>query len=232
NKDSYISKAIFKVTNGKVKKLEDLESWADDQRFDISTRLNPINTEGMLSLDPKATIQYIINSLVRDCSILERTHFKIYVDEFELLTKNQQRLINSYRKESKAKIGRNVAYKLYAKPTLETLSDQPLQEPDDYRTAVLDDLIKNDFALYASEIFLLSMKTAGFEFEDIDIDPFLMGDRSKIDFRCEQNYRNRLLNATKRLFPTKKISDFSKDLSTTAWLRKKIDSILKEIGRT
>lgn len=232
HKDSYTSKAIFKVTNGEVKKLEDLESWADDQRFDISTRLNPINTEGMLSLDPKATIQYVVNSLVRDCNLLERTHFKIYVDEFELLTKNQQRLINSYRKESRAIIGWNVAYKLYAKPTFETLSDQPLQEPDDYRTAVLDDLIKNDFALYASEIFLLSMKTAGFEFKDLDIDPILMGDRSKIEFRCEPNYRDRLLNATKRLFPTKKVSDFSEDLSSTAWLRKKIDSILKEIDRT
>jgi hypothetical protein len=219
------------VSKSKIENIEQMFQWVDDQRFDLSTRLNPINLDGMLSLDPKETLSYLIKSLERDCQIFSNTQFKVFVDEFELLNISQQRLINSYRKESKAKVSWNVAYKLHAKPTPETLSDQPLQEPDDFRTQVLDNLIKENFELYAAEIFLLSIKAAGIECPESSISSSFLGDRGRVKERLAQKYRDNTLAAIKSLFPTPSVKDLSSKYLNKDWLQKKLAEIIKSEGR-
>ncbi|MBL4797317.1 MAG: hypothetical protein JKY50_07880 [Oleispira sp.] len=230
--DSNILRALKNISNNEIESLEQVERWIDDQRFDLSTRLNPINIDGMLSLDPKTTLNYLINNFERDCPVFKNTRFKIFIDEFELLNESQQIQINSYRKDSKAKISWNVAYKLHAKTTRETRSNQPLQEPDDFITEVLDDLIKDNFALYAAEIFLLSVKSAGIDCSSVNVNAQDLGDRNKILDRENLKYREKVLGAIKKLLPTPKVKELSSDAYlSSSWLRKKVKDIVDNEGR-
>lgn len=231
SKDSYTLKALKNVTGDSIVTFDDIATWVDDQRFDMSRRLNPINTNDMLSLDPKSTLSYLISNLERDCALFKNTHFKVFIDEFELLNENQQQIINSFRKESKAKLSWNVAYKLHAEISPETTSNQILQEPDDYSKANLDSLIKENFDLYAAEIFLLSISTAGIDCTSSGINPALLGSRERISERQTSEYKETVLSSVKKLLPTPSIKDLSKKLfNNDSWLKRKVTEVIEREG--
>lgn len=226
--DCKLFNAFRKIADSEVKGFDSLSDWIDEQKFELSSRLNPLDVEGMLGLNPKDTLEYLIKCLEKDCPIFSNTHFKVFIDEFELLEKTQQRIINGYRKGSSAKLNWNVAYKLYSKISIETKSNQPLQEPDDYKIEVLDDLVSEDFSLYASEIFLLSVQSSGIDCSNIGIDPVILGDREKVSIRKEDKYRGKVIGAMKKLLPQPtKVQLSGKDYLNQSWLKKKIENIVK-----
>jgi hypothetical protein len=226
--DCKLLDAFRKITNREVKDIDSLSDWIDEQKFELSSRLNPLCIEGMLGLNPKDTLVYLIKCLEKDCPIFSDTHFKVFVDEFELLEQDQQRIINGYRKGSSAKLNWNVAYKLYSKVSIDTKSNQPLQEPDDYKIEVLDDLISKDFSLYASEIFLLSVQSSGVDCSNIGIDPEILGDREKISIRKGDEYRSKIIGAMKKLLPKPDKSQLSSEgFLNQSWLKRKVENIVK-----
>ncbi|WP_201630002.1 hypothetical protein [Psychrobacter maritimus] len=218
-------KAISKVTKQKITTLEYLEEWINEYKYEVSTRINPINTTNLLSPQPKPMLSFLLSSLKKSSSFFQDTNFKVYIDEFELLNVDQQKLINTYRKESNKDINWNVAYKFNSKPTRETTSDQWLQSPDDYREENLDKLIENDYRIYAAEIFILSLQNAGLTCNSIKLNPEFLGDRTKINIRKEQGYKKAVINIISKILPTPSISE----LSEKCLLNNSIQTKLKDV---
>ena len=229
NSNGAFWKAISNVTKEKIDALEDLQSWVLDYKYELSTRLNPMNIEGLLSIDPKQMLDYLLRTLKLDCELLAATTFKIFVDEFELLTIEQQKVINTYRKESNSQLNWNVAYKLNAKPTNETTSDQWLQSPDDYTEENLDSFIESDYKIFAAEIFVLALQNAGLKCLEADLTPDFLGNKSNIEFRKSKEYQNKVLAVVNGILPTPQIKELSSFCISNTSVKNKIQKLLESL---
>ncbi len=230
NQNGNFWRAITKVTNSDIKDIQSLNNWIRDYKYLVSTRLNPINTDGLLSFEPKQMLIYLTEALREDYSSFKHTAFKVFVDEFELLNLEQQKLINTYRKESGKLLSWNVAYKLNAKPSKETTSDQWLQSPDDYQEQNLDDFIKEDYKIFAAEIFLLTLQNSGLSCDLPELAPDFLGNRDHIKLRREKSYQDKILEIINRILPTPSIRQLSELCYSHKGVRSKINSALNNLS--
>lgn len=229
DKNGKFWKCISTVTKENIKSMEELYSWISDYEYEISTRLNPLNTTGLLAIQPKHMLQYIIEALRIDYKRFKLTTFKVFIDEFELLNVDQQKLINTYRKESNQKLSWNVAYKLNAKPCRETTSDQWLQSPDDYVEENLDEYIDSDYSIFAAEIFILTLQNAGLKCRSKNLTPDFLGARENIEFRQTKEYQNEVYSIIKTLLPMPPIKELSEKCLSFNTIKTKLNTLLKEI---
>jgi hypothetical protein len=223
-------KSVSKVTNSDIYNIDDLNSWVMDYKYEISTRINPVNLDGILSIEPKQMLVYLTDALRLDYEKFENTTFKIFIDEFELLNLEQQRVINTYRKESNQQLNWNVAYKLNAKPTNETTSDQWLQSPDDYVEENLDNYIKSHYRIFAAEIFILTLQNAGLECNIPQLTPEFLGDRNNIEPRKEKSYQESVLSVINDILPTPAIKELSDICFANSSVKTKLAAVLKSLN--
>ena len=209
NKKGNFWRSISKVTGFYISTIDELKIWVMDYKYDVSTRLNPVNVIGLLSIEPKQMLAYLTDSLRRDYDKFKLTTFKVFIDEFELLNIEQQKLINTYRKESSRLLNWNVAYKLNSKPTNETTSDQWLQSPDDYVEESLDEYIEDDYRIFAAEIFLLTLQNAGLESQSSYLTPSFLGNREMIANRKKKEYQDGVISAIRKILPNPSIKELS-----------------------
>lgn len=200
---------VSTVTSHSITDLGELREWVSDKRYELSTRLNPVNTDSLISIEPRAMMDYLIGALRKDCSKFKHTIIKIFVDEFELLTCQQQKIINTYRKESHRNLNWNVAYKANASPTRETTSNQHLQLPDDFREENIDSLIDTEYETYAAEIFLLTLQNAGLSSQELEFEPAFLGERINLEKRTDNNYKKKVAHLVNSILPTPSISELS-----------------------
>lgn len=230
NKNNNFWNRASKITKSEINNTKSLFDWIDDYKYELSTRLNPINTEGLLSIQPNSMLKYLTDALRKDYRPLEGTVFKIFVDEFELLTPEQQKIINTYRKESTGILTWNVAYKANAKPSKKTNSDQWLQSPDDFREVNIDDLMKDDYKIFAAEIFILTLQNAGLNCDIEQLSPLYLGARENIKFRRMPFYRKSVLDIVSKILPSPSIKELSNDCIKINSVKTILKNILEEIG--
>lgn len=214
--------SLSKVAQIQLDSISALDQWIMDYEYHVSTRLNPLNSEGLLSIDPKYLLNYLTDALRKDYKKLEKTSFKIFVDEFELLSPDQQRVINTYRKESNQLLNWNVAYKLNSTPTKETTSDQWLQSPDDYSEENLDAYIAESYELFAAEIFILTLQNAGLGCHATELTPEFLGDRNNIFRRREQEYKDNVFRLVKNLMPYPSVNELTEICFKTSSVQTKL----------
>lgn len=219
--------AVSKITRTEIQTLKDLESWINTVRYDLSVCLNPFNIEQLTPIEPKEALNFMVRALKIDCKLFKNTIFRIYVDEFELLSEYQQKIINTYRKESNYAVSWNVAYKKNAKPTSKTTSDQWLQQPDDYRAYDIDSLLKDDFKIFAAEVFLLTLKNSGLRLEGDNITESFLGDKNNIKFRKSKEYESKIIGMLERIFPTPSIKSLSEYCLGKDYIKNEIIKHLK-----
>ncbi len=227
-KGGMLYEALSLVTKESVTSLDDIENIVSRWKYEVSTRLNPVNTEGLLSIEPMEMMVFLLEALRKDCQLFSSTSFKIFVDEFELLNNYQQKVINTYRKESKKLINWNVAYKKNAKPTPETISDQWLQKPDDYREIDLDEMIRGDFKIFAAEILILSFQSVGLDCLPGTFNAQFLGERRNIDSRRKSEYRSEILRLIERILPTPSIKQLSELCLSKSSVSNEVKRILSE----
>jgi len=222
--------SVSKVTASSVEDIASLNAWIMDYKYEISTRLNPVNLDGILSIEPKQMLVYLTNALRLDYHRFNRTTFKVFIDEFELLTKEQQQVINTYRKESNQQLNWNVAYKLNSKPTNETTSDQWLQSPDDYSEENLDVHIESNYKIFAAEIFILTLQNAGLNCDMPQLTPEFLGDRDNIEERKSKKYQENVLSLINKILPTPSIKQLSSICMVNKSVKNKLSSLLDSLG--
>ncbi|RPA64105.1 hypothetical protein EGC86_02200 [Shewanella frigidimarina] len=221
---------VAKVTNSTINDINELNSWIMDYKYEISTRLNPVNLDGILSIEPKQMLAYLTDALRLDYDKFSDTTFKVFIDEFELLNIEQQQVVNTYRKESNKLLNWNVAYKLNSKPTNETTCDQWLQSPDDYVEENLDNYIEGYFKIYAAEIFILTLQNAGLTCKVPQLTPGFLGDRKNIEARKEKSYQDKVISVIENILPTPSIKSLSEICITNNSVKNKLLTILKSLN--
>lgn len=219
-------RSVSHVTKIPITNIELLNNWIMDYQYEISTRLNPVHLDGLLSIEPKQMLQYLTNSLRLDYGKFSTTTFKVFIDEFELLNMEQQKLINTYRKESNQLLSWNVAYKLNSRPTTETTSDQWLQSPDDYVEENLDKHIESDYKIFAAEIFILTLQNAGLKCKTSELTPEFLGQRDNINYRRRKEYQDRVIAIVQKLLPTPQVAQLSKICLSKNSVRNKLDQVV------
>jgi len=220
-------RSLSKVTKSNITSIDLFIAWIKDYKYEVSTRLNPINVKGLLSIEPKQMLIYLTDALRSDYDKFSLTTFKVFVDEFELLNVEQQKIINTYRKESNKSLNWNVAYKLNAQPTNATISDQWLQSPDDYEEENLDEYILSDYRIFAAEIFILSLQNAGLKCGVSRLTPKFLGDRKNIGVRKTKGYKDEVFSVMHNILPTPSISELSELCLANNGVKNKLSTVLK-----
>ena len=79
NKRTFWSR-ISRVTATDISDLKTLNTWLMDYKYEISTRLNPVNLDGILSIEPKQMLVYLTDALRLDFDKFENnTNFSVVV---------------------------------------------------------------------------------------------------------------------------------------------------------
>ncbi|CAI4152337.1 conserved hypothetical protein [Alteromonas macleodii] len=230
NASGYFWKAISKVTKTDIATVNQLSDWLTDYEYEISTRLNPLDTENLLSFEPKSLLRYLIENLRKDYPRFRKTVFKVFVDEFELLNEEQQKIINTFRKESNKLLNWNVAYKLNAKPSIETTTNQWLQAPDDYQEENLDMFIESNYRIFAAEIFLLTLQNAGLTCGMNEITPHFLGNRENIRLRKQKKYQANVIAIVESILPQPSVKELSTIAFKTNSVQNKLTSLFKQLN--
>lgn len=89
--------------------------WVKKQLYIAETAIQGPDTNQLIKIAPSAVLKLLVPILQRDCKRLNGVRFAVYVDEFENLSEQQQKIINGYRKGSDATLTWNVAHKRFAK---------------------------------------------------------------------------------------------------------------------
>ena len=228
-KESNFIRRLRNVLKKDIESLSEISNLLSDLKYELATRINPINTEDLVTFDVQKMMEYLVDALITDVSHFKGTKFKIFVDEFELLSKYQQKFINTCRKESSKNLNWNVAFKANARPTKQTLSDQWLQTPDDFRAEDLDQRISTDYKIFAAEVFLLTLQNAGLK-TSAKISPEFLGDRKNIIQRRKSDYQEKTLNLVKNILPSPTISELSELAMNSKAVKNKVSDAVTSIG--
>lgn len=118
----------------------------DEISFLSTTLDDAAENNSLINMNAGLMIREFIRK-IRKINIFSNSSFKIYIDEFENLTFDQQSYINGLRKHSDNVLSWNVAYKAYANTSslvaVNEHDGEKLQQPNDFRELNLDSVLSN-----------------------------------------------------------------------------------------
>lgn len=131
-----------------------------------------LNSKEFNGISPSLFFPELFKKL-KKIKIFNTSSFKIYIDEFENLTFNQQSFVNGLRKHSTSFVSWNVAYKAYAETStlvaLNSKNGEKLQQPNDYKEVNLDQVFNNedvaDIQSFFAKILMVSLFNSEFKDE-------------------------------------------------------------------
>ena len=178
-----------------------------------------------------------IVSLIDECRSaipsLKDAAFFVYLDEYENLLEYQQRMINTCLKHSEIPLIFNLAMKRNAFVTEQTVGVESITNVQDYREFDIEDYLEDDFGVFAAEVLLLTLHTAGWE---VPIDTDLLRDPDQLQMRREAAYRQAVLNFARKLYPGRSTEELASDVfdskMTRSKLTEKVEQALKQRGNT
>ncbi|MGB0834817.1 MAG: hypothetical protein ACPGR2_09890 [Psychrobium sp.] len=177
--------------------------------------------------DTRTLIDSII-SIVRAFSPeFKETEFNLYVDEFENLTKEQQRLLNSWIKHGRHKLVISAAYKKYGDVSRNTTGSELLVIRNDYRKIDLEDFSEDEFYHFSAEILLLKL---GNLYPDLPIAEYkdLLCQENHLDSRKGAKYKKTVLDFARSFLPSKSYAEVAELILKDATLRKRlVDFLIK-----
>lgn len=198
----------------------DLFKHCDGLLYKLQNWLHNTSVAETLIIDGKASLHYMIKSIVAE-EILEETTFHIFIDEFENLTTDQQNIINSWMKHGEKPLIYSIAYKKYAEVSNHTSGNEKTQRRNDHRIIdIVDDIYAKDkksFKVFASEI--IANKLAIF-LENKDI--LELSDRENLTKRRTDKYKDKMLSITKEIFPENNYSQIAQEMIIDKTIRAKI----------
>ncbi|MBO2639339.1 hypothetical protein I6M42_22205 [Shewanella algae] len=145
------------------KELIQLESDIKGCLYRLTNWINLPNTEiPPYNLTLKSVISLVSDTIRKIDISFEETTFHILIDEFENLSKGQQKIINTYLKHSDKALIFSVAYKKNAKVSNETLSQEKIVDRNDFRRIDLESIYLNElnpksYEVLAAEILALKI---------------------------------------------------------------------------
>ena len=147
-------------------------------------------------------------SCIKNCiGELGHSVFDVYIDEYENLLDYQSRIINTWIKHSEIPLIFNVAMKKNAMRITETIGNEGIVDVNDYRKISLDKLVEENFAAFASEIFLLRLQRNGYQDMPVAEEKLFSCSDVVLAERNSEEYTKTIKYAIRSLFPSMTTKD-------------------------
>lgn len=199
-----------------------LTQWVNYRKGEI-----PINLTG------KELLALLISEL-QDKGYFKDKIFHIFIDEFENLHHDQQKIINTWMKHGQNPLLFSVAFKKYSNISDETLGSEYLQHREDFRYIdIIEDVYERDqnsFSIVASEILISKLQ------ENLKLEKFIntdeLSDANFIEKRQSENYQKKILGMARSIFPVNSYDDIAREIISDKTLfdrlKKNVATRLKE----
>jgi hypothetical protein len=195
---------------------------------------NPRTVSPPTFLPGREFVEALVREIIEKVKVLSESVFFIYIDEYENLRDEQQRLINTYIKHSEPPLIFNIATKRNGMRTNATVGAEKITEIADFRTYDLDSMLETtDFDQFAAEVLFFRFATMGGA-KEVPISVEQLRDPAALPARRSATYRSSVINAAKKIFPgltEPELASYAMgDESISRLLEKKINKAIKNRG--
>lgn len=223
----------LKLSN--VQPMVEIEDSLRDCLFEICNWINlPAISPPPFNLDLKITLLLLIERFSKISKLINNSSYHIFIDEFENLTFEQQKVINTWLKHGQNPLIFSVAYKKHAEVSRETKSQERIVERDDFRTIDLEQLYfdesnPSNYELLAAEVATLKL-VEYFNLDTIKDVIKLYSDEGTLIARKNKEYQDKVRNFVCPLFPSESNSNIAREIINTQSLKEKLISSLINEG--
>ncbi len=188
---------------------------------------NPIK-DFRFYLDGKATIEYIIQ-IWKDNNFFKKTTFHIFIDEFENLREEHQKIINTWMKHGASPLIFSIAYKKHAYVSDNTTSKEHTQRRNDHRIIdLVDDVYAktdDDFKLLSAEIIASKIQEYDSQYKIVDKDKISL--EEEVEHRRSIEYKNKIINFVNSIFPSLRYGEIAALVMSDKTLKNKLIKNIK-----
>lgn len=170
----------------------------------VSSWINNIDAfEKPIFLPAQHFLTTLIATLQEQLPYLKNTVFAVFVDEYENLRDEQQKLINGLLKHGKPPLLYNIAMKRNGFHTYTTLGTEHIQDISDYRVIDLETEMEPDFSLFAAELIFFRLAQSFPEMKKrLPISCEILRSRERVDDRYKSaSYRDAVLGDARKMLP-------------------------------
>ncbi|MCW0346197.1 hypothetical protein NB703_004290 [Pantoea ananatis] len=208
--------------------LLDCEDKLQEALFYLCSWINmPLEETPPINLDLKMTLTLLTTGLKKCSSLLSDSIYHIYIDEFENLTNEQQKIINTWMKHGIPPLLFSTAYKKNAEVTYETIGNEKIVPRNDYRTLDLEDVFSQDFDLLAAEVLALRLA----EKNDLEVSDYIKfySDEDTLTIRKKNvEYIRAIKELANNFLPEKKHNEIALEIITDPVLLRKAELLITE----
>lgn len=149
--------------------------------------------------------------VVQALPYLSQTVFAVFVDEYESLLEYQQIFVNTLLKLSQPPLVFHVAMKRNGMPfRATTAGNEMIQDEADFRTFDIEKEQRDDFKIFAAELFFFRLMAQDVTLQDYPIDIETLTDPQQLDRRRgDGNYKGRLKAAIEKILPNVSSSEIA-----------------------
>lgn len=176
-------------------------------------------------IEPRTVINSLISGLKDFFPVADGLCFYLYFDEFENLSHEQQKIVNTWMKHGQTPLIFNAAYKKGAKVSRETASSERLVLRNDYRIVDLEDITSQEFKIFSAEVLCLKLMEKT-EFDQFGEVKRCLSDERFLGVRLSDDYQDAVLTAARRFLPDITYKDIAASILETGTLRKRIERFL------
>lgn len=180
---------------------------------------------------PKEKLLYLIENVLHEIECLNETSFYIFLDEFENLQEEQQKIINSWMKHSSSPLIFCVAYKKYYEVNVQTTGREVITRIHDYEVIDLEEDVygEKNFSILAAEILLNNIQNYYIQEENLEfkkIIEFNLSSTDHLKYRNEVLYKRQILHKIKKIFPSYSTFELANDIFNDKGLKKKLKDLI------
>lgn len=203
-----------------------LEEWADNALEDLNDWVNDSEMfERPVCPDPRSVITSLIKNLKKSFPHLSQSKFIIYIDEYENLTTEQQRLVNTWIKHSTDDLIISAAYKKHATIEKATEGQESIVLRNDYRKVDLEKFEPDEFYRFAAEILILKLHDY-LEDDDLLVYKDWLCNEKLLKARLNDEYIAKLKDFAKQFLPTTSYESIAKKILEDDTLKRRLTNFL------
>lgn len=211
--------------NSKIASFKELGDFSDESLDDLLDWVNDSSYEKPLFPDPRSVLISLIKKINKSSKYLKDTTFNVYIDEFENLTPDQQKLVNTWIKHGSEGLVFSAAYKKYGNVTKATNGNEQIVLRNDYRKIDIEDFSKDEFHILASEILILKVG------KHIDLGGLeqyrkVLCMEGSVEGRRKQEYKDKILSFSRGVFPSETYESVASKVIKDATLHKRLKDFL------
>ncbi|GAB3023513.1 ORC-CDC6 family AAA ATPase [Bowmanella dokdonensis] len=215
-----------KRTNSSISYYKELESFADTALEELNDWVNdPESYSRPIFPDTRSVISSLLKHLKNSFPELSETMFTVYIDEYENLTSNQQKLLNTWIKHGAGDLVISAAYKKYSDINRTTEGQESIVLRNDYRKVDLEKFEQEEFYRFAAEILILKLHDSIEDSDLFNYKDWLCNERL-LSERLDDSYIEKVITFAKGFLPTSSYENVASTILEDETLKRRLLNFL------